>query len=253
MLLRELLSNQMGDRMPALQNPDPANMGIFDPSALEMMAQNRLDASKPQTSAQKEAAGRAGEKEARLREKEDRLQGKKASAPPPPPPPATHTPQVDKSALLDKLNAYRKRFPHLQKRNNVTVKSSPEEIVDEIHFCEVQLGSSDSGNNFASIVFLSAVNAVEAIHREHWNPLNLRLDGLTNVVRDNMDQIVPLLDELSIKYAHGMYMGPEMRLVLTVGAMAATVHSANNGNPAVASALNRAAGVVAPPKGSEGL
>lgn len=242
--------------MPALQNPDPADMAIFDPAALEMMAQVKVDSGRPQTTAQKEAAGRAGDKEARLRDKEDRLQGKKGThtvPPPPPPPTATHPPQVDKSALLDKLNAYRKRFPHLQKRNNVTVKSSPEEIFDEIHFCEMQLGSSDSGNNVASLMFLSTVNAIETIHKEHWNPLNLRLDGLTNVVRDNMDQIVPILDELSIKYAHGMYMGPEMRLVLTVGAMAATVHSANSGNPAVASALNRAAEVVAPPKGSDSL
>ena len=109
--------------MPALQNVDPADMAIFDPSALEEMAQSKVDSGRPQTSAQKEAATRAGDKEARLREKEDRLQSK-TKAPPPPPPTATHPPpQVDKSALLDKLNAYRKRFPHLQKRNNVTVKS----------------------------------------------------------------------------------------------------------------------------------
>lgn len=242
----------------ALQNGDPANMAIFDPQALEMMAQSRIDSSRPQTSAQKESAARSADKEARLREKEDRLQSKgKGSGPPsapapPPPPPAPPPPKVDKSVLLDKLNAYRKRFPQLQKRNNVTVKSSAEEILDELHFCEMQLGSADNGG-FAPMMFLTCVNAVETVHREHWNPLNLRLEGLTNVCKDNMDQLVPILDELSIKYAQGMYMGPEMRLVLTVGAMAATVHSANSGNPRVADALNRAAGVVAPPKGSEGL
>lgn len=242
----------------ALQNADPANMAIFEPQALEMMAQSKIDASRPQTTAQKESAARSAEKEARLREKEDRLQGRSKGSGPPsapapaPPPPVPPPPPVDKSLLLDKLNAYRKRFPHLQKRNNVTVKSSQEEILDELHFCEMQLGSADTGG-FAPMMFLTGVNAVETITREHWNPLNLRLEGLTNVCKDNMDQIVPILDELTIKYAQGMYMGPEMRLVLTIGAMAATVHSANSGNPAVANALNRASNVVAPPKGSEGL
>ena len=35
------------------------------------------------------------------------------------PPPADQFDMVDKSLLLDRLGAYRERFPHLKKRNNV--------------------------------------------------------------------------------------------------------------------------------------
>ena len=73
-----------------------------------------------------------------------------------------------------------------------------------------------------------------------WNPLNLQLQGLGDVTKNNMDRFKPIVDELVIKYTTGMYMGPEMRLVLHVGALVMTVHAANTGSPALSEALNRA-------------
>lgn len=238
--------------------PDLALMGVFEPTALEAIAQNKTDSSKPQTTAQKESASRSAQKEERLREKEDRLQGKKGSVhpppvsvPPPPPPPPPNP--VDKSTLLDKIDAYRKRFPGLKKRNNVSIKSHIEECQDELHYIEMQLGSADGNDGVAAMMFVSAMNVAETITTKYYNPMGLRLEGLTQVSKDNMNQIVPILDELMIKYATGMYVGPETRLVMTVGAMMATVHAANSGDPRTADILSRASEVVAPPKGSESL
>lgn len=241
--------------------PDPALMGIFEPAALEAIAQNKIDGSRPQTSAQKDAASRSAQKEERLREKEDRLQGKRGSAPPPAPAPApaptpTPTPPpkpVDKSTLLDKIEAYRKRFPGLKKRNNVSIKSHVEECIDELHYIEMQLGSADGNDGVAAMAFISAMNVAETVTSKYYNPMGLRLEGLTQVSKDNMNQIAPILDELMIKYATGMYVGPETRLVMTVGAMMATVHAANSGDPRTADILSRASEVVAPPKGAESL
>ena len=239
--------------------PDPAHMGIFDPSALEAIAQGKIDSSRPQTSAQKESASRNAQKEERLRDKEDRLQGKKSSGPPPPsapPPPPLGPPPPkppDKSTLLDKIEAYRKRFPGLKKRNNVSIKSHVEECIDELHYIEMQLGSADGNDGVAAMAFVSAMNVAETITAKYYNPMGLRLEGLTQVSKDNMDQIAPILDELMIKYATGMYVGPETRLVMTVGAMMATVHAANSGDPRTADILSRASEVVAPPRGSESL
>ena len=79
-------------------------------------------------------------KEERLASKESRM-AKGLSNPIPPAgkggqmaPEAGPPPEVyDKSYLLDRLGAYRERFPHLKKRNNVTAKSGVEDILDELH------------------------------------------------------------------------------------------------------------------------
>lgn len=244
---------------PALPD-DPANMAIFEPETLQAIAQHKVDTSKPRTSAQMAAAERNAEKEARLREKEDRLQAKsKEPRAPPPPPPPSRMPEpvvekpIDKSHLLDKIEAYRKRFPSLKKRNNISAKSHVEECLDELHYIEMQLGSSEGNDGVAAMAFVTSVNMFETFTKKYYNPLNLRLDGLTQVTQDNMDQLAPILDELMIKYATGLYVTPETRLVMTFAAMVATVHTANNGDARTAEALSRASEVVAPPRGSESL
>lgn len=244
---------------PTPKDNDPANMAIFEPGALAALAQDRADInSKPKTSAQMEKLAKQDEKEARLRQKEDRLQGKgpgagnapsKPTTTPPDPPP----PVVDKSALLDRLEAYRKRFPQLKKRNNISVRSSVEEILDELHYCELQLGSADGNQGAPVMAFIAAMNVLETTTANYWNPLGLQLQGLTQVAKDNADQVSPILDELMIKYATGMYVGPEARLVFTVGALVATVHAANTGNTRVANVMSKASAVVKPPPGADQL
>jgi hypothetical protein len=57
---------------------------------------------------------------------------------PPPPPPIEYL-----RSMIDKINAYKERFPHLKSRNSkLTPKSSYEEIEDELHYIELQLGTS---------------------------------------------------------------------------------------------------------------
>lgn len=179
-------------------------------------------------------------KEARLASKEKRLAGGSAagtgaaaaSAMPPPPPP------VDKSALLDQITAYRERFPQLKKRNNVSAKSTAEDLQDELHYIEMQLGSRQDGN-FGALILHGTMLGIETLHRDVWNPFNLNLNGLGKVTKDNMSEFQPILDELMIKYGTGMYMGPELRLCLSVGALVMTVHAANSGDPKIAVALDR--------------
>tara|TARA_B110000261_G_scaffold82268_1_gene94562 strand:+ start:5465 stop:6151 length:687 start_codon:yes stop_codon:yes gene_type:complete len=176
-------------------------------------------------------------KEGRLAEKEKRLATgpkKPPSAPPPPPPP----PEVDKSLLLDKIAAYRERFPHLRKRNSVTAKSSADELLDELHYCELQLGSAGKSFNLGASAMSAAATGIERMNRDYWNPLGLNLDGLGTVVQGNMAQFQPIIDELMIKHQIGAYTSPEMRLVLTLAGTIMTVHAANS-NPEVAEAVKR--------------
>ena len=150
------------------------------------------------------------------------------------PPPEVY----DKSYLLDRLGAYRERFPHLKKRNNVTAKSGVEDILDELHYCEVQLGSKQDGSMGCTLLHGTMIG-VESFTRDVWNPMGLRLTGLGQITKDNMSEFEPIVDELMIKYGAGMYMSVEMRLAVAIGATVLTVHGANSGDPRIAAALEK--------------
>lgn len=165
-----------------------------------------------------------------------------AAPPPPPPEPAVK----DRSKLLDKLGQYRERFPDLKSRNKITGKSPTEEIEDEIHFVEQQLGGS--GTSMTGNVFIAAMAGVEHITAHHFNPLDLNLTGLTRVSRDNVAEVQPILDELMIKYGVNMYVSPEMRLASLVGVMMYTVHAVNSGDPTTVHAMEKMKEVTKPIK-----
>lgn len=213
-----------------MSSNDPLELGGLEPAAIAAAVEAKKNKKPNEAEMAKEA--RLASKEKRL-SKGDVAAMQKVEAPPPPP-----LSEVDKSALLDKLIAYRERFPHLKKRNNVSIKSSAEDIEDELHYCEMQLGSRKDGS-MGAIVLHSAMLAVETIHRDVWNPLGLNLNGLAKVTKDNMTEFQPILDELMIKYGAGMYMSPEMRLTLSLGALVMTVHAANSGDPRIATALEK--------------
>lgn len=153
--------------------------------------------------------------------------------------PPNEPPPIDKSHYLDKITAYRERFPWLKSRNKLSGKSSDDEVLDELAYIETQLGSGQSDGNMGCMVLHGAMAGLEA-STAVWNPLGLQLYGLGDITKNNMDKFKPIVDELVIKYTTGMYMGPEMRLVLHVGALVMTVHAANSGSPALSEALNRA-------------
>lgn len=230
--------------MPPSASSDPLDLGGLSPDAIAR------DIADKQKKPLKEPTAAELAKEERLRSKEARLAGGKgaAKAAEPPPPP----PEVDKGPLLDRVFAYRERFPWLKKRNNVSAKSTVDEIADELHYCELQLGSKQD-TNLGGMLLHGTMVAVESIHRDVWNPLRLDLTGLGQVTKQNMDQFQPILDELMIKYGTGMYVGPEVRLCLSIGALMVTVHAANSGDPKIAHALQQMNATVNVPKGTSDL
>ena len=225
-----------------------------DPLSLSDLNPNKIAAEVAEKKIKKKAEPTEIEvqREQRLQNKEKRMGGPSGPNAPPAPPPPPPVSAEEKSALLDKLGAYRERFPHLKKRNNVTVKSSADDIEDELHYCEMQLGSRQD-NNIGGMILHGSMLAIETIHRDVYNPLGLNLNGLAKVTKDNMAEFQPIVDELMIKYSTGLYMGPEMRLVLAMGALVMTVHGANSGDVRIASALEKMNTGVKVPAGAEDL
>ena len=173
-------------------------------------------------------------------------EGTSKPAPPPPPAPSKaaekakaaeaerlekekEKEQQMKQMLLDKILAYRERFKSVKKRNNVSIKSSIEELKDEIHYIQSQLGTPDREDNPASLALIAAMFGLEQVTERHYNPLNLDLSGLGQTTKENIDKFEPLLDELMIKYGKQMSLSVEWRLAILLGTTVLTVHSANNG------------------------
>jgi len=232
------------------KDPDPLSMGDLNPNKIALdIAEKKAEKGGKKKS---ESAEIQEKKEERLMMKEKRMNAPFAASATPPPPPPPPVSVEEKSALLDKLVAYRERFPHLKKRNNVTVKSSADDIEDELHYCEMQLGSRQD-NNIGGMILHGSMLAIETVHRDVYNPLGLNLNGLAKVTKDNMAEFQPIVDELVIKYSTGLYMGPEMRLVLAMGALVMTVHGANSGDVRIASALEKMNTGVKVPAGADDL
>jgi hypothetical protein len=184
----------------------------------------------------------------------------KSKPPPPMPPPHAAPPPVsnlemtleEKTHILDTLAAYRERFSYLKRRNTLSVKSTPDELRDELAYVEMQLGSrKDTGA--AGTVLCTALTTLEVLTRDRYNPLGLDLTGLGQIARDNMEDLQPLIDEIAIKYSTGMSMPVEVRLAMSIGVLVYTVHSANTGNARVAEVLARVSKPIKVPPGSADL
>lgn len=231
---------------------DPLSLADLDPDVISA----KIDARDKKTG--KAPSELELQKEARLAEKERRLnvggtsKSSKTYAPEAPSIAPNPTPKVDRTALLDKITAYRERFVQVKKRNNVSAKSSDEELIDELHYIEMQLGNGGSKGNLSSTLLWGGMIGIEKFTRDYWNPLGLQLDGLGTVAQQNMHEFQPILDELMIKHSAGTYTSPEWRLALMIGASVMTVNAANQ-NPQIARAVKSMNMAVNAPAGSADL
>lgn len=227
------------------KDKDPLSLSELEPSVINAAVEQRSKSKvKPNELDQK--------KEERLMKREERLAGGKAVAPAQAPPGPSVLP-VDPSPILDKIAAYKERFPHLRSRNpKVSAKSTIEEIEDELHYLELQLGSSKDGS-LAQMLFIGTMSGIETVTRDIYNPLGLNLTGLGQVAKDNVSEVSDVLDEIMIKYSAGYYIQPEYRLAVAMMGMVITVHSANSGDPRVIEAVRKMQRVANPPAGHESM
>jgi hypothetical protein len=220
---------------------DPLGLAELEPSVLGSVQEERANAKKSVkvTKDFKESSKRQKEVIAAME-----ATPVEPVAPPPPPPEVLR-------AMVDKINAYKERFTNLKSRNKVTFKSTYEEIEDELHYVELQLGSSTQSGNFGAAALCTVMTCIER-STEYYNPLNLDLRGLGSVTKQNMHEFQPIIDELLIKYNTGLYTPPEIRLVLAIGATVVTVNAANQ-NPEVAKAVRAMHKTVSKPPGSDAM
>jgi len=206
-----------------LQDGSTANRKAMQKEMAAAAREAKKEAAKAQSSREKKeeqnarAAEKAGDAMRRKQElEEERFYADEEAA--------------EKQLALDKITMYRDKFKHLKKRNNVSAKSHLAEVLDEVHYIEMQLGQSDpSLGNPACLGLAAAMTGLESL-TDHYNPMGLKLSGLGETTRTNMDKFEPLLDELMIKHGHNMMvMLVEWRLAMVTGTVVLTVHATNCG------------------------
>ena len=222
---------------------------IYDPLNLIELDPVMLSAAQEERAAAKKKGGASSSKapsEPKEMKKQKEVVAAMAETPqelPPPPSPE------ELRVMLDKIGAYKERFPNLKSRNKKL--STPEEIEDELHYIQLQLGSSTQSGNFGALALCTAMTCLER-STEFYNPLNLDLRGLGAVTKQNMHEFQPIIDELMIKYNTGLYAPPELRLAMAIGATVLTVHAANQ-NPEVAKAVRAMHKTVNKPPGADAM
>ena len=220
---------------------DPLNLIELDPVMLSAAQEERVAAKKKGGASSSKAPS-----EPKEMKKQKEVVAAMAETPqelPPPPSPE------ELRVMLDKIGAYKERFPNLKSRNKKL--STPEEIEDELHYIQLQLGSSTQSGNFGALALCTAMTCLER-STEFYNPLNLDLRGLGAVTKQNMHEFQPIIDELMIKYNTGLYAPPELRLAMAIGATVLTVHAANQ-NPEVAKAVRAMHKTVNKPPGADAM
>ena len=220
---------------------DPLNLIELDPVMLSAAQEERVAAKKKGGASSSKAPS-----EPKEMKKQKEVVAAMAETPqelPPPPSPE------ELRVMLDKIGAYKERFPNLKSRNKKL--STPEEIEDELHYIQLQLGSSTQSGNFGALALCTAMTCLER-STEFYNPLNLDLRGLGAVTKQNMHEFQPIIDELMIKYNTGLYAPPELRLAMAIGATVLTVHAANQ-TPEVAKAVRAMHKTVSQPPGADAM
>jgi len=140
--------------------------------------------------------------------------------------PLTDEDKLERRQLLRKLFRYRQTFPS-------EVSNLP--IADAIDFSMDQLRSLVDDTEYlvacrksvksSRTMFLSTVNVAEMMSK----PTPLKLNGMSNVCANNED-LLQVVDELSIKYESTMMISPEKRLILIMAQIAIQVHAINKTN-----------------------
>lgn len=220
---------------------DPLNLIELDPVMLSAAQEERVAAKKKGGASSSKAPSEP--KETKKQKEVVAAMAETPQEPPPPPSPE------ELRVMLDKIGAYKERFPNLKSRNKKL--STPEEIEDELHYIQLQLGSSTQSGNFGALALCTAMTCLER-STEFYNPLNLDLRGLGAVTKQNMHEFQPIIDELMIKYNTGLYAPPELRLAMAIGATVLTVHAANQ-NPEVAKAVRAMHKTVSKPPGADAM
>jgi hypothetical protein len=129
-----------------------------------------------------------------------------------------------KQDLLIKIQALEKKGFEFSKK--FTMSSSLEEMDFEYQKVKKYL-ETQSGIKFARRCLMACVTGIEFLNKK-FDPFNIKLEGWSENVMENVDDYDNIFEKLHEKYASKAEIAPEIELLLTLGGSAFMFHLTNS-------------------------
>ena len=129
----------------------------------------------------------------------------------------------EKFQLLRKLEILEQKGVHLSKKYTMEspileMKGEYETIMDE--------KAKQNSIKFQGNILMTCINGIEFLNNR-FDPFDLKLDGWSEQLADNMDDYDEVFGELYDKYKSKASMAPELKLLFQIGGSAAMLHMTN--------------------------
>tara|TARA_Y100000389_G_scaffold76047_1_gene72697 strand:- start:3989 stop:5371 length:1383 start_codon:yes stop_codon:yes gene_type:complete len=129
----------------------------------------------------------------------------------------------EKIKILRKLEALERKGIQLSKK--YTMDSSLDEMKGEFEMIKSEK-EKKSSVKFQGKMLMAFISGIEFLNGK-FDPLDIKLDGWSESVSENIDEYDEIFGELHEKYGSKAKMAPELKLLFMLGGSAAMVHMTN--------------------------
>ena len=139
-------------------------------------------------------------------------------------------PKLTGKALLKEKFSYLRKLEALEKRGiTLSKKYSMESSLDEMKGEYEMIKSEkekDNSKKFQSKMLMAFVSGIEFLNNK-FDPFDLKLDGWSEAVNENMDEYDEVFGELHEKYGGKTKVAPELKLLFMLGGSGLMLHMTN--------------------------
>lgn len=130
----------------------------------------------------------------------------------------------EKAALLTKIERLKKKG--IQGSNRLNIYSDVEELRTEFKRMMYSV-DLDQSIKFARRMLVACTTGIEFLNKR-FDPFDVKLDGWSETVMENIDDYDGVFEELHNKYKTKIDMAPELKLVMMLGGSAMMFHLTNS-------------------------
>tara|TARA_R110002072_G_scaffold227133_1_gene384036 strand:- start:381 stop:1778 length:1398 start_codon:yes stop_codon:yes gene_type:complete len=140
------------------------------------------------------------------------------------------TPKISREELLKEKFKFLRKLEALEKKGiNLTKKYSMDSSLDEMQGeYEMIMSEKEKSNSmkFQGRMLMACLTGIEFLNNK-FDPFDIKLDGWSEQVHENVDDYDEIFAELHDKYHSKAQMAPEIKLLFQLGGSALMIHMTN--------------------------
>ena len=145
-------------------------------------------------------------------------------------PDQSNVPKLSKEELLKEKFKYLRKLEALEKKGiQITKKYTMESSLDEMQGeYEMIMAEKEKSNSmkFQGRMLMACLTGIEFLNNK-FDPFDIKLDGWSEQINENIDDYDEIFAELHEKYKSKAKMAPELKLMFQLGGSALMVHMTN--------------------------